>query len=198
MKGTKMAQSDVSRGIVKVDRHNCSIYIIGTVQLCCVFYSVRRCTRTVNVNRFKRDGNSMMQDKATILDAFANIIGSQYVLTDPSDTQLYQQDWRGRYQGAAVAVLMPGSTQEVAALVKECARHGVAIVPQGGNTGLVGGAIAPADRPAVLLNVSRMNRIRHVDADNNSLTVDAGCILANVRDVADEHQRQFPMLLGSV
>lgn len=140
----------------------------------------------------------MMQDKATILDAFANIIGSQYVLTDPSDTQLYQQDWRGRYQGAAVAVLMPGSTQEVAALVKECARHGVAIVPQGGNTGLVGGAIAPADRPAVLLNVSRMNRVRHVDANNNSLTVEAGCILANVREVADEHQRQFPMLLGSV
>ena len=96
----------------------------------------------------------MMQDKATILDAFANIIGSQYVLTDPSDTQLYQQDWRGRYRGTALAVLMPGRTQEVAALVKESARHGVTIVPQGGNTGLVGGAIAPADHPAVLLNVN--------------------------------------------
>src|SRR5690606_40585403 len=71
-------------------------------------------------------------------------------------------------------------------------------LPICGNTGLVGGAIAPADRPAVLLNVSRMNRVRHVDANNNSLTVEAGCILANVREVADEHQRQFPMLLGSV
>ncbi|SDH83662.1 FAD-binding oxidoreductase [Variovorax sp. OV700] len=140
----------------------------------------------------------MMLKTAALLERFAGVVGPARVLTDPGDTQPYQQDWRGRYKGAALAVLMPGSTSEVAELVKACASLGVAIVPQGGNTGLTGGAVAGAERPAVILNLSRMNRIRDIDATNNSLTAEAGCILANVREAADERQRQFPLLLGSV
>ncbi|WP_431120985.1 FAD-binding oxidoreductase [Variovorax paradoxus] len=140
----------------------------------------------------------MMLKTAALLERFAGVVGPARVLTDPGDTQPYQQDWRGRYRGAALAVLMPGSTSEVAELVKACASLGVAIVPQGGNTGLTGGAVAGAERPAVILNLSRMNRIRDIDATNNSLTAEAGCILAHVREAADERQRQFPLLLGSV
>lgn len=140
----------------------------------------------------------MKHDTLALVERFANIIGPSHVLTQPGDTAPYQQDWRGRYQGAAIAVLKPGCTQEVAAIVKQCAERNVAIVPQGGNTGLTGGAIASGDSPAILLNLSRMNRIREIDAANNSLTAEAGCILANVREAANGEQRQFPLLLGSV
>lgn len=135
-------------------------------------------------------------------DAFlagaAALVGPGRVLVEPSDTDGYQRDWRGRYKGEALAVFMPGNTREVAALVRLCRDAGVAIVPQGGNTGLVGGAIARGDRPSVLLNLSRLNRIREVDARNDSMVVEAGCILENVRTAAEEHDRLFPMLLGSV
>lgn len=135
---------------------------------------------------------------ALLMEQFARLIGPARVLTEPHDTAPYQQDWRGRYQGAALAVLMPGSTQEVAALVKTCADLDVAIVPQGGNTGLTGGAVAGGDRPSVIVNLSRLNRIREIDARNNSLTAEAGCVLAHVREAAEKQQRQFPLLLGSV
>jgi len=137
-------------------------------------------------------------DAAELLDQFARIVGAKQVLADAGDTQPYQQDWRGRYRGAALAVLMPGSTNEVAEVVKACASRQVAIVPQGGNTGLTGGAVAEPGRPAVILNLSRMNRIREIDVGNNSLTAEAGCILAHVREAAAENRRQFPLLLGSV
>jgi FAD/FMN-containing dehydrogenase len=145
-----------------------------------------------------------MQQRSSValLEQFAQVIGLSRVLTDPRDTQPFQHDWRGRYRSSALAVLMPGSTEEVASLVKTCARLNVTIVPQGGNTGLTGGAVAgvtPGDeRPSVLLNLSRMNRIREIDASNNSLVAEAGCILANVRETAEASQRQFPLLLGSV
>ncbi|KDB50386.1 FAD linked oxidase domain-containing protein [Sphaerotilus natans subsp. natans DSM 6575] len=140
----------------------------------------------------------MSVDGALLARRFADIIGGSRVLTDPEAMAAFQQDWRGRYRGSALAVLMPSSTQEVAALVKACVELQVAIVPQGGNTGLTGGAVAPDDRPAVILNLSRLNRIREVDARNNSLTVEAGCILAHAREAAEASQRQFPLLLGSV
>jgi FAD/FMN-containing dehydrogenase len=140
----------------------------------------------------------MTFDNAALVEQFARIVGPSRVLTDPRETGPYQQDWRGRYQGLALAVLMPGSTDEVSALVKACASLSVAIVPQGGNTGLTGGAVARGDVPSVILNLSRLNRIREIDARNNSLTAEAGCILANVRETAEENQRQFPLLLGSV
>lgn len=138
------------------------------------------------------------KDQAVLQQQLANIVGSTRVLTGTEDTAAYQQDWRGRYRGAALAVVLPATTSEVAAVVKVCAAHGVAIVPQGGNTGLVGGAVAPEKQASILLSLSRMNRVREIDTSNNSLLVEAGCILANVRKVADQHERQFPLLLGSV
>jgi FAD/FMN-containing dehydrogenase len=137
-------------------------------------------------------------DRAPLLARAAEIVGPGRVLVEPSDTDGYQRDWRGRYKGEALAVFMPANTREVAALVRLCRELRVAIVPQGGNTGLVGGAIARGDRPSVLLNVSRLNRIREVDVRNDSMVVDAGCILANIRTAAEEHDRFFPMLMGSV
>lgn len=126
------------------------------------------------------------------------IVGPSRVLTAPQDTDGYERDWRDRYHGKAVAVIFPGSTEEVARLVRLCRESSVAIVPQGGNTGLTGGAVVQSDRPAILLNVSRLNKVREIDTRNNSMTVEAGCILANVRTHAEEHRRLFPMLLGSV
>lgn len=139
----------------------------------------------------------MSFDRDAMLDKAAGIVGKIRVLTESQDTDLYQRDWRNRYQGKALAVLLPGTTEEVSALVQLCRAMNLAIVPQGGNTGLTGGAIAPDDRPSVILNVSRLNRIREIDTRNNSITVEGGCILANLRTYAEEHNRQFPMLLGS-
>jgi FAD/FMN-containing dehydrogenase len=98
-----------------------------------------------------------------------------------------------------MAVVLPASLDEVVAVVKLCNQFDIAIVPQGGNTGLVGGAVVrDTSRPTILLNVSRINRVIEVDTQNNSMTVEAGCILENVRRIAEEHHRLFPMLLGSV
>ncbi|WP_326541867.1 FAD-binding oxidoreductase [Pseudorhodoferax sp.] len=140
----------------------------------------------------------MAASEGALLERLARLVGPARVLTGAHDTAAYQQDWRGRYQGQALAVVMPGNTDEVAAVVRACAEQGVAIVPQGGNTGLTGGAVAFAGRPAVVVNLSRLNRIREIDARNNSMSVEAGCILAHVREAADARQRQFPLLLGSV
>jgi FAD/FMN-containing dehydrogenase len=136
--------------------------------------------------------------KDALLERLGHLVGPTRVLTGAQDTEAYQQDWRGRYRGQALAVVFPGSTEEVAAVVRACAEHGVAIVPQGGNTGLTGGAVAVGEGAAVIVNLSRLNRIRDIDVRNNSMTVEAGCILANVREAADAQQRQFPLLLGSV
>ena len=140
----------------------------------------------------------MTPDAADLAGQFARIVGPARVLTDSRDTVAYQQDWRGRYRGEALAVVLPGSRDEVVALVKACARLNLAIVPQGGNTGLTGGAVALDGRASVIVNLSRLNRIREIDASSNSVTAEAGCILANVREVAERSQRQFPLLLGSV
>lgn len=137
-------------------------------------------------------------DGAGFLQQMAALSGSARILHDAHDTDAYEHDWRGRYHGKALAVVLPGATEEVAAVVRHCSAHGVAIVPQGGNTGLTGGAVAPQDRPAILLNLSRLNRIRDIDTRNNAMTVEAGCILAKVRECAQAQQRLFPMLLGSV
>ena len=140
----------------------------------------------------------MAFDPAALLQRAADVVGTSRVLTDPHDTEPYQRDWRDRYRGAALAVLLPANADEVAGVVRICRDMQVAIVPQGGNTGLTGGAVASDDRPSVILNLSRLNRIREIDPRNNSMVAEAGCILENVRQAAEEHGRLFPMLLGSV
>lgn len=133
-----------------------------------------------------------------LLRRAGDIVGPARVLTDPRDTEPYQKDWRDRYRGAVLAVLQPGNADEVAGLVRACGDMRVAVVPQGGNTGLTGGAVARDDRPSVIISLSRLNRIREIDVRNNSMVVEAGCILENVRSAAQEKGRLFPMLLGSV
>ena len=126
---------------------------------------------------------------------------SDRLITTPEGMQPYLLDWRKRKQGVALAVVEPSTTQGVAAVVKWCAAHGVVVVPQGGNTGLSGGATPePAGvstQPAVVISLKRMNKVRAIDALNNTLTVEAGCILQNVQEAASEAGRLFPLSLAS-
>jgi FAD/FMN-containing dehydrogenase len=106
-------------------------------------------------------------------------------------------DWRGKFHGATPLMLLPRDTESVAAIVHAAAEHRVALVPQGGNTGLVGGGIPPADGSGVLLCLARMDRIRGIDADGMTLTAEAGVILENVHAAARDAGCEFPLSLGA-
>jgi len=139
------------------------------------------------------DGNS----SSVFLDACCTAVGSQYVITDPETLVAYLTDWRGRFTGAALAVVKPGSTQEVAQIVQLCRQHHIPIVPQGGNTGLVLGSVPDARGNAIVLSLTRLNRVREIDPLNNTMTVDAGCILQNVQEAAAAVGRLFPLSLAA-
>ncbi|MGZ8993466.1 MAG: FAD-binding oxidoreductase [Burkholderiaceae bacterium] len=124
-------------------------------------------------------------------------IGASRVLTAPEDTTPYLTDWRGRFTGRAQAVVLPATTDEVAAIVRACAEHRTPIVPQGGNTGLVGGATPDASGDAIVLSLKRLNRVREVDAINGTLTVEAGCVLHDVQQAAHGAGRLFPLSLAA-
>jgi FAD/FMN-containing dehydrogenase len=126
-----------------------------------------------------------------------NIVGASNVLTD-SDASVYCTDWRGRYSGIALAVVFPVNTQQVSDLVKLCVENKIAIVPQGGNTSLCGGGVPLPQGKQVVINLSRMNQIRAIDAINYTLTVEAGCTLASVRDAAEKNNRLFPLGLTAI
>jgi FAD/FMN-containing dehydrogenase len=138
-----------------------------------------------------------MQPDLSVLAALTSALGPAGVLTQPSDMAAYATDQRGIAVSAPVAVLRPASTQETAAAVRLCAAAGLPIVPQGGNTGLAGGAVARPERPAALLNLGRMDRIRELDALDYTVTVEAGCILQRLREAADAADRQFPLSLAA-
>ena len=122
------------------------------------------------------------------------IVGASYVTSDAGDMALRVVEDRGLYKGLALALVRPGSTQEVADIVKACRAAAVPIVPQGGNTGLVGGGVPQG---AVILATDRMNRIREVDPLNSTMTVEAGCILLTLQQAAEEAGRLFPLSLAS-
>ena len=128
---------------------------------------------------------------------FGDIVGAANVLTEPQDTRAYFTDWRRQYSGSAECVVRPGSTAEVARVVALCAGQELAIVPQGGNTGLSGGSVPTGKRREIVLALGRMNRIRDLDRLNDTLTVEAGCVLANVQRAADEAGRFFPLSLAA-
>ncbi|HUW38102.1 MAG TPA: FAD-binding oxidoreductase [Rhodocyclaceae bacterium] len=138
---------------------------------------------------------------ASLVQALEEIVGAGQVLTGAADMAPYLTDWRGRYSGSARCVVRPGSTEEVARVVARCAEAGVAVVPQGGNTGLVGGATPLATeqgaRDQVLVSLARLNRIRAVDLDNNTITVEAGCVLQVVQRAAFDAGRLFPLSLAA-
>src|SRR5579859_2325981 len=125
------------------------------------------------------------------------IVGDANVLTAPADTAAYFRDWRKQYSGNALGVVRPASAAEVAAIVALCAKHAVGIVPQGGNTGLCGGSVPTGKRPELVLSLSRMNRVRALDALNNTITVEAGCVLAAVQATAAQAKRFFPLSLAA-
>ena len=133
----------------------------------------------------------------TLQKRLADIVGAAHVLTAPEDTKPYLTDWRRQYSGPAECVVRPASTQEVAQVVALCARDNVAVVPQGGNTGLVGGSVPTGTRREVVLALGRMNRIRALDALNDTVTVEAGCVLAAIQRAAADAGRLFALSLAA-
>jgi FAD/FMN-containing dehydrogenase len=131
-----------------------------------------------------------------LLPRLAAIVGARHVLTEPGDVGPHLVEWRGLFHGACAAVVRPGSTAEVAAVVAACSETGTAIVPQGGNTGLVGGQI-PFDTAQIVLSLQRMDRVRTVDPAGNTITVEAGLTLLGVQQAADAADRLFPLSLAS-
>ena len=133
----------------------------------------------------------------TLQKRLADIVGAAHVLTEAAHTKPYLTDWRKQYSGPAECVVRPGSTEEVARVVALCAGDGVAVVPQGGNTGLVGGSVPTGARREVVLALGRMNRIRSLDRLNDTATVEAGCVLAAVQAAAADAGRLFPLSLAA-
>ena len=131
-----------------------------------------------------------------ILDELRAIVGAEHVLFE-GDLSAWLNDWRGRWRGRALAVVRPASSDEVAALVRACARHGVSIVPQGGNTGLVGGGVPDDSGTQVLLSLTRMNRVRSMDGANMTMTVEAGCVLQSLQEAARAAGFLFPLSLAA-
>jgi len=133
---------------------------------------------------------------SALRDALCAAVGAGQVLTD-GDLSAYTQDWRRRWQGRPVAVVRPGSTAEVAAVVRACSAQDASIVPQGGNTGLVGGGVPDGSGTQVLLSMARMNRIRSIDRANLALVAEAGCVLQAVQQAAEEAGLLFPLSLAA-
>ncbi|MEG1833925.1 MAG: FAD-binding oxidoreductase [Burkholderiaceae bacterium] len=133
----------------------------------------------------------------TLTEHLAAAVGPANVLTAEHDTAPYLSDWRGRYHGRAQAVVRPGSTAEVAAVVRLAAATGTPIVPQSGNTGLVGGGTPDESGRAIVLSLTRLRRIRSVDTANDTLTVEAGCTLHEVQAAAQAVGRLFPLSLAA-
>jgi FAD/FMN-containing dehydrogenase len=139
----------------------------------------------------------IMTSTRSLPEQLAGIVGAPYVLTDPAEIEPFVNDWRGRYRGVANCVVCPANTAQVAAVVKACLASRTPMVPQGGNTGHCGAATPDSSGTAVLLNLSRLNRIIAVDAKNSTISVDAGCTLAAVQEAARAEGRLFPLSLAA-
>jgi FAD/FMN-containing dehydrogenase len=135
--------------------------------------------------------------EAVIVDQLKSIVGPKGWVADAIDMRPYLTEWRDRYTGKARLIVAPKCTEEVSAVVTACIRESVAIVPQGGNTGLCGGAIPDRSGSQVVLSLRRMNRIRKISPDDYSMVVDAGCTLSQVQASASESGRFFPLSLAA-
>ena len=127
------------------------------------------------------------------LSDISNIVGAKYVLSETDVMAEYLIERRGNYAGEAEAIVLPANSTEVASVVKMCADRHIPSVPQGGNTGLCGGAVSK--RGQIVLNLKRLNRITDVDPINDTMTVEAGCILADIQQAANDADRYFPLSL---
>ncbi|QHI99936.1 FAD-binding protein [Xylophilus rhododendri] len=135
-------------------------------------------------------------DLTPLLSALRHIVGDSYLLTE-GDLTGYEQDWRKRTRGRALAVVRPGTTAEVSAVVKACVAAGVSLVPQGGNTGLVNGSTPDDSGRQVVLSLGRMAAIRAVDPDNLTVTVEAGCVLQVLQQAMEQQGFLFPLSLAA-
>nr|WP_312989086.1 FAD-binding oxidoreductase [Comamonas koreensis] len=131
-----------------------------------------------------------------LIASLRQIVGDAHVLTE-GDLTAYEQDWRRRVHGKALAVVRPATTEQVAAVVKACAANGTSIVPQGGNTGLVVGSTPDTSGQQVVLNLGRMQAIRAIDKDNLTVTVEAGCILQTLQERCEGQGYLFPLSLAA-
>jgi len=134
---------------------------------------------------------------ASLLDSVRAALGPKAVITDPAEIAPWLSDWRGRYHGTAPAILAPDSRDGVATILALAHAARVPLVPQGGNTGMVGGATPPADGSALILSLRRMNRIRSVSAADGLAIAEAGVILATLHDAAEAEGMRFPLTLGA-
>ncbi len=134
---------------------------------------------------------------AELINALHAIVGDAGLKTGDGDTASFLTDWHGQYQGQAVAVVMPDSTEQVSAVMALADAHDVVVVPQGGNTGFMGGATPDSRGRTILLSLRRMNRIREIDATNMSMTVEAGCVLQTLHEATEREGLYFPLNLAA-
>ncbi len=130
-----------------------------------------------------------------VIKGLERIVGQQYVITDKQKSTIYTEEPRGRYASDCLAVVLPETTEEVSDIVKFCGQQNLTLVPQGGNTGAMGGAVANKDQ--LIVNLKRLNKIVEVNPTDYTMTVQAGCILANIQETAKQHDRLFPLSLGA-
>ncbi|MDC1382631.1 FAD-binding oxidoreductase [Candidatus Puniceispirillum sp.] len=135
--------------------------------------------------------------KPNIIDDLIAMLGEKAVLRKADDTKSYLSDWHNRFHGAAHAVVLPVSTAQVSEIMAYAKKHNIVVVPQGGNTGFMGGATPDKSGNTILLSLRRMNKVRDCDAKNMSMTVEAGCILQNLQDVAENEGLYFPLNLAA-
>ena len=145
----------------------------------------------------KRSPDTQIWPNTVIIEQLKSIVGPKGWLADEHDIEPYVTEWRDRYRGKALLVVEPKNTEEVSAIVSACAAESVSIVPQGGNTGLCGGAVPDASGKQVVVSLRRMNRIRNLSPDDFSMIVDAGCTLSQVQSAASESGRFFPLSLAA-
>lgn len=138
-----------------------------------------------------------MSNRQDTIAALSAIVGPAACLTDPNETESYTTDYRKLYRGAAIAVVLPATTDEVSQVLGWCHGNGIKIVPQGGNTSLMGGAVPDSAGDAIILNLRRMSRVLEVDTLNDTMTLQAGVTLSSARSAADQVERLFPLRIGS-
>ena len=139
----------------------------------------------------------MTEGEAKLIEQAGQALGPKVVITDQKEIEPWATDWRGRVHGMSPAMLAPATTDEVVDIVRLAAEHGVALVPQGGNTGMAAGATPPADGSAILLSMRRMNRIRSISVEGRVAVAEAGVVLETLHDAAHQAGMRFPLTLGA-
>lgn len=137
------------------------------------------------------------EEKARFVDALRALLGARHVLDDPADLAPFVTDWRGRYNGAALALARPADAPQVAQVVQLCQTHRVPIVPQGGNTGLVGGATPDGSGGELVLSLRRMHAVREVSVADSAMVVEAGCVLLDAQRAAEARDMLLPLSLAA-